>query len=527
MPAFRIRGESVFRKIAVILLFGLLGMTARNATDPDLWWHLRTGQWIVESGHVPHSDPFSFTSAGHAWISHEWLSEAVFYELWKHGGFAALIAFSAIITTAGFMLLYLRCRAKAHWAAAATALGALAASPSWGVRPQMFTFTFASLLLWLVEWGENRPKILFWIPPLFLLWLNLHGGFALALALLFAYGLGLLWENASGSIAWADARPKLLRVFALLAACLALVPLNPSGTQLYRYPVHTLRSTGMRSLINEWFSPDFHKLLYRPFLLVWLLVFIALAISRARPKGRVIFPLLLTGLASVDAVRHIPIFILVAMPVIVAAIPLGIGPLANFDWRDKHFRLRPIFFTTVIILIAVFAVVKWVVVVNNQAAREAELFPQAAVAPLKSSDVKSSDGSRRLFAYYDWGGYAIWKFYPEYRVFVDGRADLYGDDLLQQAIKTALNLRSGWREVLDHWQIEVVLVPPSCALAQALLLDPGWRAVFSDPKAVVFVRRQPAGQNRDISTAVTQESAPLIGQKSEIMFPRSVPNLRN
>ncbi len=78
---------------AAILLFGLLAMTARPATDPDLWWHLRSGQWIVETGHVPHSDPFSFTRAGHAWVSHEWLSEVVFYELWKHGGAAALIVF--------------------------------------------------------------------------------------------------------------------------------------------------------------------------------------------------------------------------------------------------------------------------------------------------------------------------------------------------------------------------------------------------------------------------------------------------
>src|ERR1022692_1642816 len=146
-------------------------MTARNAVDPDLWWHLRTGQWIVETGHVPHSDPFSFTRAGHAWVSHEWLSEVVFYQLWKHGGTPALIVFSAIITTAGFMLLYLRClcsRQKPHWAAAAVALGALAAAPAWGVRPQMFTFTLASLLLWLLESGESRPRLLFCIPPLFL-----------------------------------------------------------------------------------------------------------------------------------------------------------------------------------------------------------------------------------------------------------------------------------------------------------------------------------------------------------------------
>jgi len=190
---------------AGILLFGLLAMTARNATDPDLWWHLRTGQWIVETGHVPHSDPFSFTRAGHAWVSHEWLSEVVFYELWKHGGAAALIVFSAIVTTAGFMLLYLRCLSsggKEHWAAAATAFGALASAPSSGVRPQMFTFILASLLLWLLEGGteggteKDRPRLLLWIPPLFLLWLNLHAGFALGPALLLAYGVGLLMETA-------------------------------------------------------------------------------------------------------------------------------------------------------------------------------------------------------------------------------------------------------------------------------------------------------------------------------------------
>src|SRR5271167_3675920 len=192
---------------AAILFLGLLAMTARNAIDPDLWWHLRAGQWILETGHVPHTDPFSFTRAGHAWISHEWLSEVVFYKLWKAGGAAALIVFSAIVTTAGFMLLYLRCPGKRYWAAAATAFGALAAAPCWGVRPQMFTFTLASLLLWLLESGERRPKLLFWIPPLFVLWVNLHGGFALGPALAIAYGVGVILETAFGNTPWQEARP--------------------------------------------------------------------------------------------------------------------------------------------------------------------------------------------------------------------------------------------------------------------------------------------------------------------------------
>jgi hypothetical protein len=526
---------------AAILFLGLLAMTARNAVDPDLWWHLRTGQWIVETGHVPHSDPFSFTRAGHAWVSHEWLSEVVFYELWKHGGAAALIVFSAIITTAGFMLLYLRCPGKAHWAAAATVVGALASAPSWGVRPQMFTFTLASLLLWLVEGGTklnggtktNRPHLLLWIPLLFLLWLNLHAGFALGPALLFAYGVGLIMETAVGDTPWQEARPILLRVLLVLLACLALVPLNPSGAQLYRYPFDTLRSPAMRSLIVEWFSPDFHEWLYRPFLLVWLLLLAALASARSRPKGRVIVPLLLTSFAALDAVRHIPIFVLLAIPVIAAALPAASASPTVAQQHPTSSRIRPLFNGAVLTLMVVLALVKWVNLARNQDAREAEQFPEKAVAFLRGSDQP-----RKIFVYYDWGGYAIWKLYPEYRVFVDGRADLYGaelqsEDLLRQ-FQTAVQLRTGWQDVLDSWKVEAALLPPSCALAQALLLDPNWQAAFRDSKAILLVRTpvrtlvrtHPAVENADRFQGPAKHPA-SDSYESEKMFPRAVPNLRN
>jgi hypothetical protein len=496
---------------AAILFFGLLAMTARSATDPDLWWHLRTGQWIVETGHVPHSDPFSFTRAGHAWVSHEWLSDVMFYELWKHAGPAALIVYSALITTAGFLLLYLRCLlsganahrpgAKPHWAAAATALGALAAAPSWGARPQMFTFTLASLLLWLLERGEHRPRLLLWIPPLFLLWLNLHAGFALGPTLLLAYGVGLLMENALGNTPWPQTRPIVLRVLLLLLACLALVPLNPSGAHLYHYPFDTLRSSGMRSLIGEWHSPDFHAGMYRPLLLVWLLLLTALASSRSRPKGRVIVPLVLVSAAALDAVRHIPIFVLLAIPVIAAALPSS-ASLAVSERRRDSARFRPFFNGAVVVLIAIFAALRWVSLAQNQDGREAEHFPRKAVAFL-CADSQPNPQPKRLFVYYDWGGYAIWKLYPEYRVFADGRADLYvaglnGDELLRQSIQTVPELRSGWRDILEHWKVEVVLVPPSSALAQALLLDADWHTEFNDSKAIVLLRTHPALENSGI-----------------------------
>jgi hypothetical protein len=484
MMTFGIRGLNKIVIFDAILLFGLLAMTARNAVDPDLWWHLRTGQLIVETGHVPHSDPFSFTRAGQPWVSHEWLSEVAFYELWKHGGTTALIIFSAIVTTAGFMLLYLRCAAKAkkHWAAAATAFGALASAPTWGVRPQMFTFVLASLLFWLVEAAGSRPKLLYWAPPLFLLWVNLHAGFAVGLALLMAYALGLLFEALSGATSWQSIRPLLIRVLLLFAVCLALVPLNPSGAQLYRYPFDTLSSTGMRSFISEWFSPDFHQPLYLPFLLLWLGVLARLATARSESKARVMIPLVLTAFASLDAARHIPIFVLAALPMI-SATPIASHPsprLFSSGLRPSTdlSRFRPLFNRAVVLLMGIFMLMKWLAVIHFQGTAEADRYPEAAVASLQE------DRSNRIFAFYDWGGYVLWKLYPSHRVFVDGRADLYGDDLLRYSIE----LRNGWRDVLDGWKVETILVPPNCALAQALLIDPAWYAAFRDSKSIVFRR---------------------------------------
>jgi hypothetical protein len=473
---------------AGVLFFGLLAMTARTATDPDVWWHLRTGQWIVETGHVPHTDPFSFTRGGMPWVSHEWLSEIIFYELWTHLGPGSLIGFSSLITTAGFLFLYARCPAKPHWAAALTVLGAAASAFSWGARPQMFTFTLASLLLWLLDQAEARPRLLLCVPPLFLLWLNLHAGFALGPALLVLYFAGLIFESAVGTTPWPQARPIVNRTLLVMLACLALVPFNPSGARLYRYPLDTLRSNGMRTFIVEWFSPNFHRLLYMPFLFVVLLLLIALAYSRSHVNGRTLLPLLFTAAAAFDAVRHIPIFILLAIPVIAAATPNPVTSRPLTAALSVRRRRPAMFYVAAIVLLAVFAIVRWIDLARSQAVREAELFPQKAVTFLETTPQPE-----RLFAFYDWGGYAIWKLGSKYRVFADGRADLYGNDLLRQSIQTVAQLHEGWEQVLDHWDVQTILMPPGSALAQALFLDARWKAAYGDSQAVVFVRATRSG----------------------------------
>jgi len=472
---------------AGILFLGLLAMTARTATDPDLWWHLRTGQWIVETRHIPHTDPFSLTREGGPWISHEWLSEVLFYELWKVAGGGppiALIVFSSLVTTAGFLLLYWRCPASPQWAATATVLGAYASAPCWGVRPQMFTFLLGSLLLFLLERAEHRPVLLLLVPPLFLLWLNLHGGFALGPALLVLYGGGLVLEGLAGTAPWREIRPLLGRVLSVTLACLVLVPLNPSGVRLYLYPIYAIGDSEIRSVIVEWFSPDFHRSMYFPFLLVLLLLVGGLGWSRSHPRARVLVPLIFMLMAALDAVRHVPIFILLAIPVL-ASVLSATFPTAIAATRGRRPRLRMISISGALAMLGVFAVWRFADLAHSQTQREADLFPARAVAYLRANDMPP-----RLFTYYDWGGYALWNLYPQYRTFADGRADLYGDVLLKQAARTVPDLRNGWRTVLDDWNIQTILVPSDAALAQGLFLDSGWSARYSDSQAVIFVRNR-------------------------------------
>jgi len=471
---------------AIILFFGLAAMTARSATDPDLWWHLRSGQWIVETGHVPHTDPFSFTRGGHAWVAHEWLSEVIFYGLWKVAGIPALIIFSSLITTAGFLLLYWRCPAPAHWAAAATVLGAWASAPCWGTRPQMFTFTLASLFLWLLEQADDCPWQLLWIPPLFLLWVNLHGGFAVGPVVMLLYAAGLACEAVAGTTPWHTARGIMGRVLLAILACFALVPLNPSGARLYRYPLETVNAATLRGLIVEWLSPDFHQSMYLPCLIVIMLLTVCLAWSRFAVKGRVLLPLFFMLLSALDAVRHIPIFVLIAIPVIAGALSDCSESTQLNSSRPTNPRFRPRLNQAVVILMIAFTAWRWTSLVRDQPAREAALFPQRAVDFLRANHQPT-----RLFAYYDWGGYALAKLYPQYRVFVDGRSDLYGDDILSQS-QTAVLLHNGWRGILDDWNVDTILIPIDFALTQALFMDSGWAVPYRDSQAVIFVRTQPA-----------------------------------
>src|SRR5580700_4357397 len=173
-------------------------MAARSVTDPDVGWHLRSGQLIVQTHRVFHTDPYSFTRFGQTWVDHEWLSQVLMFSLYRLAGWGGLIAGFGAVIAAAFMVVFLRCPGRPYVAGALVLLGAFASAPSWGVRPQMLTLLLASVLLLILERSYQRPKLLWWTPVLMLLWVNLHAGFALGIVLMVLFLVGDALDAAFG-----------------------------------------------------------------------------------------------------------------------------------------------------------------------------------------------------------------------------------------------------------------------------------------------------------------------------------------
>ncbi len=465
-------------------------MTARAVDDPDFWWHLRTGEYIVQTHSIPHQDIYSFTNPGKPWIAHEWLSEVMFYGMYRGLGWGGLIVLFGVVIGGAFALTYFRSEGRPYIAGLAVLLAAVATYPTWGVRPQMLSLLLTSIFLFVLlgktEEGISLRRI-WWLPVVMLLWANLHAGYAVGLALILAVLMGTLLDRAFGFEAPEQARSGVRALAMVFVVSTAVVLLNPNGWHLLSYPFETLRSHAQQTYISEWASPDFHQGRFQPFLALLFLTFVALAISPKRARPKELLLLLATAYAGMRSIRHIPIFALVAAPILAEHIHATLKERSWAAWLDAPPRLPTARKATVNVLLVSavlgFAVVRVRLLVKRQSATEAEKYPAAAVQFLSRERPAGP-----IFNYYDWGGYFIWKLYPTYRVYIDGRADVYGDSFLDSFAET-YRAQSDWREPLQHYGIQTVVLPPETALAGALRQDQHWENIFEDKQAVIFKRR--------------------------------------
>jgi len=189
------------RDVGIFGVFvAIFAMALRPVVDNDVFWHLATGRYMWTAGHIPHADPFSWTAPGRAWIAHEWLTEALLYPLYTHGGYPALMLVFAAVITAAFALSYATARllgATRPIGVVVVGVAAIASTHTWGVRPQMLSLLLTALTVWILTRARTAglPRLLWALPPLLTLWVNLHGGFIFGLVII---GVAALARTCEG-----------------------------------------------------------------------------------------------------------------------------------------------------------------------------------------------------------------------------------------------------------------------------------------------------------------------------------------
>jgi hypothetical protein len=251
------------------------------------------------------------------------------------------------------------------------------------------------------------------------------------------------------------------------------------------YPFKTVSVGVLQDYIEEWQSPNFHRLEVQPFM--WMLMLSAVALALSRERKRAVDLLLLIGFASLSflAARNIATFALVAAPVLARQSNAVVKPLLDKRARRPDYpepiarRVNIILF----IILAVAALFKISIPLRDQVNRDAVVgqVPVEAAAYLREHpDIGS------LYNSYNWGGYVIWALYPGHLSFVDGRTDLFGDEILEGYLK-AWRAEPGWEGYLDRWGIRVVLLEPTAPLA-FVLRQAGWETRYEGEMAVVLTR---------------------------------------
>jgi len=270
------------RFFTLAVLLTMLIAAVQPVTDPDFWWHVTTGNWILSHHAVPHHDLFTYTVPTHRWITHEWLSEAIVAALFAIGHLPLVSLVLGGVTAAGFLLVYMAIDRRVNFVIAALSLtlGVAAANPIWGPRIQMVTFALAALTyLWIKRYCEGRGRAIYALPIVMLFWVNLHAGFFIAYAFL---SIALAAEGLRWLMKRPDAMPgrRLRNLVLVLAASVAAAIVNPNGWDIYLYPFQTLSSGAQQRLIVEWFSPNFQMSQMIAFEAMIFLLIGGLAVSR-------------------------------------------------------------------------------------------------------------------------------------------------------------------------------------------------------------------------------------------------------
>lgn len=452
-----------------LFAIGGWGVGLARLSDNSFLWHLRTGHLILDQG-IPRADPYSFTVPGAKWVAQSWLAEAAYAvadNLWGPWGIRLLMAATGgALGLLGFRLT-LRLAGDRVRAASLFLVAFAAVMTVWSERPLVLGLLATVALCWVVEvpgsWVGRRPVVV--LPALMWLWANVHGTFALGFAFL---GLHLVGRWADGHPPWSGRERDLAAGGGLGLLAIAL---NPYGIDLLLFPVRLVLRGETLGDVAEWRSPDFRS---TPGMIVaaWIAVFVVTSIrSASRPSRRDLVVALPFLLLMLWAVRNVGISALVMLPAAARAVaaPAREETPSRLGWAMAAGLLA------------------LAIVLTAGAFREPDYdlgeYPVAALAAVADRGLLGAP----MFTTDAWAGYVISRDWPEQRVFLDDRYDMYPRSVVDD-YDTVSEPRPGWEQVLERTGVRVVVWKPDRGLSQVLAVAPGWSLLHADDVAVVYVR---------------------------------------
>ena len=492
----------------------LMGSSSACLGDSDTGWHIRNGEQILKTMSLPRTDYFSYTAYGRPWFAWEWLSDVVMAIIHKYAGLNGIVLWANITFAVTFTLLFvwtLKKGGNAFIAVVLSGLAGFAASIHWLARPHLFTMLL--LLIWymILERFEcdNDQRSLYFLPPILLLWTNLHAGFIVGLIVLLIYALGNFLRSltcAEGNDQ-AKARSRAITLAKVFAVCVLVSFLNPYGYRLHTHIIESyISSNHLMDNITEFRSPSFHVGVVKFFELLILMATVVASISIQRFSfveiGLLVF---WTHMALLSA-RHIPLYALIVVPILVRHLTDYLESIEKVEglktWVRKSTRWFRGYWKNITgfenqfkgVVYPILAVVFLVLIALNHGKLfgtqvmnknfDRERLPVAAAEFIDKPGMKGN-----LFTTDQWGGYLIYRFYPRYPVFFDGRSDMYGEEIMKDYLKL-VNLEYDWKSVIEKFKIDWMLLPFDVSLPAALKDLPEWKVVYDDHQAIIFIRNR-------------------------------------
>src|SRR5499426_3117263 len=465
--------------------------------DGDTGYHIRTGEFIIQNWIIPQRDIFSFRSPPIPWTAHEWLSEFIMAVVHRASGLTGTVIFFSFVIATTYLLLYRMLRKESPdilLGALIVGFAAVSSTPHWLARPHIFSLALTVIWYHLLNDFQYRQKNrLFLLPLLILIWVNSHGGYIVGIVLLGIYVVGNL-------LAWITNREPNAERFLqnskslvlIMIVCILVSTINPQGYHILLFPFKVTSDRFLMDHVQEFLSPNFHEPLPFKYLLLLLIAF--LASSRPTVNWIELILILTFTYMALYSVRYITLFAIITGPILIRLIDQmkqGLPTKVSRFLDERSMRLSQIerqtsgYFWSIVALITI---VSFGAAGSFQYKFSEKSYPVSAVELLKKENILGN-----TFTHDDFGDYVIYAAWPQYRVFIDGRTDMYGADRMREYL-TLAHAMPGWKEIVDKYAFSSILFDTHSPLANALAEDRNWQLIYSDSLASIFLRKD--GRNQ-------------------------------